>query len=76
MKISVQGILDDLKAKSLPMAEEVAIKAIDSILDSLKSQADAQAPDLLAMGVSYGLNFAKPLVDQEMAKLLPDAAKA
>lgn len=75
MKLDVQALLADLKAKALPIAEKDLIIVVDSVLNSVASQAAAQPGDLVADGLAIVIPAVKPAIDAELAKLLPDAAQ-
>ena len=75
MKIDGQAILNDLKAKQLPVLEKDLVVAIDSVVTSLQGQAQAQVPDIVASVLAIGLAEVKPILDKELAVLLPDSAK-
>lgn len=74
MKIDVQGLLVDLKAAALPIAEKDLIVVVDTVLGSVLKQAAAQPGDAVAGVVGLILGAAKPAIDAELAKVLPDAA--
>lgn len=73
MKLDVQALLSDLKAKALPIAEKDLILVADSLLSSVQAQAVAQAADPVAAVVSVVLGALRPAIDAEIAKLLPAA---
>lgn len=78
MKLELQPVLDNLKSKALPILEKDLVIVIDSVLGSVKDQAVVQAAsgDAVAGVVSLVVAALQPAIDLELAKLLPDAAKA
>lgn len=76
MKLDGKRILDDVKAKSLGIAEDAIIKAVDAALDSVKAQALEQPTDPWAIGVGIVMSPVKQALDSELSKLLPDASKS
>lgn len=75
MKLDLQALLADLKAKALPVAEKDLLIAVDCVLDSVAKQAASQPGDVVAGILAIGLPALKPAIDAELAVLLPDAAK-
>lgn len=75
MKIDVQAVLSDLEAKGLPLAKEVLIVVVDSVVKSFQGQAAAQSADPVAAVLSVVLAALTPAIDAELAVLLPGAAK-
>lgn len=76
MKLDAKALVADLEAASLPMAEKDAVLAVDTILKSLKKQADAQMGDAVAGVVSLAIPIAQPMIDAAMAKAMPAASQA
>lgn len=73
MTFNAQALLDDLKAKALPILEKDAVMVIDTLLASIEAQAIAQPGDLVASIVTVAIGALKPVIDAELAKLLPVA---
>ena len=76
MKIDMQLVVADLKAKALPLVERDAIIMIDTVIGSLAAQCVAQPGDAIASVMGLVLTGLKPAIDQALEKALPDAAKA
>lgn len=76
MKLDVNGFKAALEAKGLPLAEKAVVSAVDAILGELAKQAMAQPGDMISSIVAVGVPALQPAIDAELAKLLPDAAKA
>lgn len=76
MKYDFQRTLKALKDKGLPILERDLIILIDSALADAKAQAAEQPGDVVAGIVGMLFATGQSAIDAELAKILPDAAKA